>query len=111
MHAIRQYEFGPPSTLSYEKLLDPTPGPGHVRVAVEAALLARLAEEAEPALRGPEQAVWLNRLESVQGWVNPWTTNVTADSAVAGAYAFDTSVDLTQDALTQRGAAGEAASG
>jgi Tfp pilus assembly protein PilN len=56
-------------------------------------------------------SVWLNRLESVQGWANPWTSNVTADSAVAGAYAFDTSVDLTQDALTQRGAAGEAASG
>jgi len=56
-------------------------------------------------------SMWLNRLESVQGWVNPWTSNVTADSAVAGAYAFDTSVDLTQDALTQRGAAGEAASG
>jgi len=56
-------------------------------------------------------STWLNRLESVQGWANPWTSNVTADSAVAGAYAFDTSVDLTQDALTQRGAAGEAASG
>lgn len=37
MHAIRQYEFGPPSTLRYEKLLDPTPGPGQLRVAVEAA--------------------------------------------------------------------------
>jgi Tfp pilus assembly protein PilN len=56
-------------------------------------------------------STWLNRLESVQGWANPWTSNVTADSAVAGAFAFDTSVDLTQDALTQRGAAGEAASG
>ena len=56
-------------------------------------------------------SMWLNRLESVQGWVNPWTSNVTADDAVAGAYAFDTSVDRTQDALTQRGAAGEAASG
>jgi Tfp pilus assembly protein PilN len=55
---------------------------------------------------------WLNRLESVQGWANPWTSNVTADSSVAGAYQFDTSVDLTQDALTQRGAAGaEASSG
>jgi NADPH2:quinone reductase len=37
MHAIRQYEFGPPSTLRYEKVLDPRPGPGQVRVAVEAA--------------------------------------------------------------------------
>jgi Tfp pilus assembly protein PilN len=54
---------------------------------------------------------WLNRLESVQGWANPWTSNVTADSAITGAYQFDTSVDLTQDALTQRGAAGAEAAG
>ena len=56
-------------------------------------------------------STWLNRLESVQGWANPWTSNVTADPSVAGAYKFDTSVDLTQDALTQRGAAGAEASG
>ena len=56
-------------------------------------------------------STWLNRLESVQGWANPWTSNVTSDAAVAGAFQFDTSVDLTQDALTQRGAAGLAATG
>jgi Tfp pilus assembly protein PilN len=56
-------------------------------------------------------STWLNRLESVTGWANPWTANVSADAAVAGAYQFDTSVDLTQDALTQRGAAGTAATG
>jgi Tfp pilus assembly protein PilN len=56
-------------------------------------------------------STWLNRLGEVQGWANPWVSNVTSDSAVAGAYLYDTSVDLTQDALTQRGAAGEAASG
>ena len=56
-------------------------------------------------------STWLNRLESVQGWANPWTPNVTADPAVAGAFQFDTSVDLTQDALTQRGAAGAGVSG
>jgi Tfp pilus assembly protein PilN len=56
-------------------------------------------------------STWLNRLESVQGWANPWTSNVTSDAAVAGAFQFDTSVDLTQDALTQRGAAGSAATG
>jgi NADPH2:quinone reductase len=37
MHAIRQYEFGPPSTLRYERRLDPEPAQGQVRVAVEAA--------------------------------------------------------------------------
>jgi len=56
-------------------------------------------------------STWLNRLGEVQGWANPWVSNVTADSGVAGAYQYDTSVDLTQDALTQRGAAGEAAGG
>jgi hypothetical protein len=56
-------------------------------------------------------STWLNRLGEVQGWANPWVSNVTADSSVAGAYQYDTAVDLTQDALTQRGAAGEAAGG
>jgi Tfp pilus assembly protein PilN len=56
-------------------------------------------------------STWLNRLESVQGWANPWTSNVSADAAVAGAFQFDTTVDLTQDALTERGAAGTAATG
>jgi NADPH2:quinone reductase len=37
MHAIRQYEFGPPETLRYEEVPDPVPGPAQVRIAVEAA--------------------------------------------------------------------------
>jgi Tfp pilus assembly protein PilN len=56
-------------------------------------------------------STWLTRLETVDGWVNPWSSSIGADSAVAGAYTFDTSVDLTQDALTQRGEAGEAVLG
>jgi Tfp pilus assembly protein PilN len=56
-------------------------------------------------------SIWLNRLESVQGWANPWTSNITQEGSVAGAYNFDTSVDLTQDALTVRGLAGAAVSG
>lgn len=35
MHAIRQYEFGPPETLRYERIDDPVPGSGEVRIAVE----------------------------------------------------------------------------
>jgi Tfp pilus assembly protein PilN len=54
---------------------------------------------------------WLTRLEGVEGWANPWTSNISQDSAVLGAYAFDTTVDLTQDALTQRGRGGVAAGG
>ena len=36
MHAIRQYEFGPPENLRYEELPDPQPAAGEVRIAVEA---------------------------------------------------------------------------
>jgi NADPH2:quinone reductase len=37
MHAIRQYEFGPPESLLYEELPDPVPAEDQVRIAVEAA--------------------------------------------------------------------------
>ncbi|ADD39736.1 zinc-binding dehydrogenase [Stackebrandtia nassauensis] len=37
MRAIRQYEFGPAENLLYEELPDPVPGPGQLRIAVEAA--------------------------------------------------------------------------
>lgn len=37
MYAIRQYDFGPPETLKYERVDDPVPGEGQVRVVVEAA--------------------------------------------------------------------------
>jgi NADPH2:quinone reductase len=37
VHAIRQYELGPPETLRYEEVADPVPGEGQVRIAVEAA--------------------------------------------------------------------------
>jgi Tfp pilus assembly protein PilN len=56
-------------------------------------------------------STWLNQLEGVEGWENPWTSNISQDSEVAGAYTFDTTVDMTQDALTQRGQAGQAAAG
>jgi Tfp pilus assembly protein PilN len=48
-------------------------------------------------------STWLTRLETVQGWVNPWMPTISADSSVANAFTFSTSVDLTQDAETARG--------
>ncbi|MFD3972477.1 zinc-binding dehydrogenase [Streptomyces cyaneofuscatus] len=37
MHAVRLHAFGPAENLTYEKTEDPVPGPGQVRIAVEAA--------------------------------------------------------------------------
>jgi len=37
MHAIRLHTFGPAENLTYERTEDPVPGPGQVRIAVEAA--------------------------------------------------------------------------
>lgn len=37
MHAIRQHAFGPAENLRYEEVPDPRPGPGQVRIRVEAA--------------------------------------------------------------------------
>jgi Tfp pilus assembly protein PilN len=56
-------------------------------------------------------STWLSRLEGVEGWANPWAGSVSADAAVAGAYTFDTTLDLTQDALSERGKAGQAVIG
>lgn len=56
-------------------------------------------------------STWLTRLENVQGWANPWTSNISQEGSTAGAFTFDTSVDLTQDALTERGLAGAEATG
>jgi NADPH2:quinone reductase len=37
MRAIRQYEFGPPAVLRYQKVLDPVPRAGQTRIAVDVA--------------------------------------------------------------------------
>jgi NADPH:quinone reductase len=37
MQAIRQYEYGPPDVLRYERVPDPVPGDGQVRIAVDVA--------------------------------------------------------------------------
>jgi len=48
-------------------------------------------------------STWLTRLETVNGWVNPWMPSISADTSVANAFTFSTSVDLTEDAETPRG--------
>ena len=48
-------------------------------------------------------STWLTRLEEVEGWANPWTSNINQETSTPGAFTFDTSVDLSSDALTARG--------
>jgi Tfp pilus assembly protein PilN len=48
-------------------------------------------------------STWLTRLEDVQGWVNPWAGSASETGPFTGIYSFDSSVDLTMDAATDRG--------
>lgn len=52
MHAIRQYEFGPASTLRFEEVDDPRPAEGQVRIAVAASGVHLL----DTKIRSGEQA-------------------------------------------------------
>lgn len=59
MRAIRQHEFGGPEVLRLEEVPDPTPGPGQVRIRVEAAGIHRLdtsirAADLPPTMPRPE---------------------------------------------------------
>jgi NADPH:quinone reductase len=53
MHAIRQYEFGPPENLRYEEVPEPEPAPDQVRIAVEASGV-HLIDTAIRSGQGPE---------------------------------------------------------
>ena len=50
-------------------------------------------------------ANWLTRLEQVEGWVNPWTSNASlSDNGLS--YTFSSTVDLTDGVVTGRGKGG-----
>ncbi|WP_155059063.1 zinc-binding dehydrogenase [Streptomyces blattellae] len=53
MHAIRLHTFGPAGNLTYEEVTDPLPGPGQVRIAVEAAGVHLLDTALREGMRGP----------------------------------------------------------
>ncbi|MFG2791609.1 zinc-binding dehydrogenase [Streptomyces sp. NPDC048419] len=53
MHAIRLHAFGPAGNLRHEEVADPVPGPGQIRVAVEAAGVHLLDTALREGLRGP----------------------------------------------------------
>lgn len=48
-------------------------------------------------------ATWITRLEQVQGWVNAWVNSAQEDAPGSRIYTFSNGLDLTQDAVTERG--------
>ncbi|KAB1147364.1 zinc-binding dehydrogenase [Streptomyces luteolifulvus] len=53
MHAVRLHAFGPAENLTYEEVEAPLPGPGRVRIAVEAAGVHLLDTALREGERGP----------------------------------------------------------
>jgi Tfp pilus assembly protein PilN len=73
--------------------------------AAAGALIGSISADGQAA--GVESlASWLTRLESVQGWVNPWLTSIQETEAGSRLYTYSSGVDLSSDALTARGKAG-----
>ncbi|MFJ9569432.1 zinc-binding dehydrogenase [Streptomyces bacillaris] len=56
MHAVRLHAFGPAENLTYERIEDPVPGPGQVRIAVEAAGVHLLDTDLREGRTGPYPA-------------------------------------------------------
>jgi Tfp pilus assembly protein PilN len=48
-------------------------------------------------------ATWITRLEEVQGWVNAWVNSAEEDAPGSRIYTFSNGLDLTQEAVTERG--------
>jgi len=46
---------------------------------------------------------WITRLEQVQGWVNAWVNSAQEDAPGSRIYTFSNGLDLTQEAVTERG--------
>ena len=48
-------------------------------------------------------ATWITRLEQVQGWVNAWVNSAQEDAPGSRIYTFSNGLDLTLEAVTERG--------
>jgi Tfp pilus assembly protein PilN len=86
-----------------------TPGTGGAAPpeggAATGSLIGTISSEGQAA--GIESlASWLTRLESVQGWVNPWMASITETEPGSRLYTFTSGVDLSAQALTSRGQEG-----
>lgn len=51
-------------------------------------------------------STWLTRLEQVEGWVNAWVSNAQESGERTRIYTFASGLDLTIDAVTERGRGG-----
>jgi hypothetical protein len=51
-------------------------------------------------------ATWLTRLDEIRGWVNAWAASSQESSAFSGIYTFSSGLDLTGEAVTDRGQGG-----
>jgi hypothetical protein len=48
-------------------------------------------------------ALWINRIEEIEGWVNPWVPSVDNSEPTQDILTFPLTADLTSEALTPRG--------
>ena len=80
----------------------PPPVPGAVVTGLIGSItFAGVAKETETI------STWLTRLEQVKGWVNPWVNSAQEQGAFTRIYQFDSGLDLTADAATERGRGGQ----
>jgi len=84
------------ATISGEDLTEPTGGTPETTL-VGNMTFAGVANQTETI------ATWITRLEEVQGWVNTWVNSAQEDASGSRIYTFSNGLDLTQEAVTERG--------
>lgn len=84
------------STVAGEVVAEPTGGTPETTL-VGNMTFAGVANQTETI------ATWITRLEEVQGWVNAWVNSAQEDAPGSRIYTFSNGLDLTQEAVTERG--------
>jgi Tfp pilus assembly protein PilN len=83
-------------TVAGEAVAEPTDGTSQTTL-VGNMTFAGVANQTETI------ATWITRLEEVQGWVNAWVNSAQEDAPGSRTYTFSNGLDLTQEAVTERG--------
>jgi Tfp pilus assembly protein PilN len=84
------------ATLAGEVVTEPTGGTPETTL-IGTMSFAGVANQTETI------ATWITRLEQVQGWVNAWVNSAQEDAPFSRIYTFSNGLDLTQEAVTERG--------